>query len=201
MIIKNITCFGFSDAKPDEKLYKDAVEVAKLLAEAGYTVINGGGPGVMRATTEGAHLGGGKVIGITFKPAGMTHFEGRDPQNKVDELIEFPDYITRTLKLMEEGDLYVIFNGGTGTFSELAMSWALARLHFGHHKPFILFGGFWYPIMEEVTRLMRIRKEELGVYRIAVEAHDVVPLIKEFEVQFTNGDHDHKDHPKDQFSL
>lgn len=201
MRFKNITCFGFADAKPDDKLYKDATEVAKLLAEAGYTIVNGGGPGVMRATTEGAHLGGGRAIGITFEPAGMTFYEGRDPENKVDELIVLPDYITRTLKLMEEGEAYIIFNGGTGTLSELGMSWALARLHLGHSKPFILFGGFWYPIMEEITRLMRIRKEELGLYRIAVESRDVVPLLVEYEAQYSNEDHEHKEVPKDRFSI
>lgn len=201
MKFSNICCFGFADARPDEKLYKDVVEVSKLLAEAGYTIVNGGGPGVMRASTEGAHAGGGKAIGITFHPKDMTFFEGRDPQNKVDEIIELPDYVTRTLKLLETGDMYVIFNGGTGTLSEFAMAWALARLHFGHHKPFLLFGGFWYPIMEEITRLMRIRKEELGVYRIAVMPEDVVPLIKELEAEYSKGDHEHKNDPRGPFSL
>lgn len=188
---KNITFFGFSEAKPDEKLYQDTYEVAKEVAGAGYVVINGGGPGVMRASTEGAHAGGGQVIGITFYPRDMKFFEGRDPENQVDELLEEPDYLHRTLKLIEYGDIFVVFNGGTGTISEFAMIWALARLYFGHHKPFILFGGFWYPIMEEITRLMKVRKEELGVYRIVVEPKDVLPVIKEFEKEFANGDHKH----------
>lgn len=201
MKFTKICCFGFADAKPEEKLYKEAFDVAKLLAKAGYVVVNGGGPGVMKASTEGAHEGGGKTIGITFQPKGMTFFEGRNPENKVDELIELPDYITRTLKLLEVGEAYIIFNGGTGTLSELGMAWALARLHYGHSKPFILYGGFWYPIMEEITRLMRIRKQELGVYRIAIQPEDVVPLIQEFEEKYSKEDHSHKDVAKDQFSI
>lgn len=192
MNIKNVTFFGYSQADPEDKLFKDTFEVAQEVAKAGYTVVNGGGPGVMRASTEGAQSVGGKTVGITFYPKDMQFFEGRDPQNKVDELIEEPDYLRRTLKLIETGDLFIIFNGGTGTISEFGMTWALARLYFEHHKPMILYGGFWYPVMEEISRLMKIRKEELQVYRIVVEPSDVIPVIKEFEKRFVNGDHNHE---------
>lgn len=189
-MIKNIAIFGFSESDPSDQLYKDAFEVSAEIAKVGYTIVNGAGPGVMRAATEGAHSVGGKAIGITFYPRDMTFFEGRDPQNKVDELYELPDYVQRTLRMLEAADAYVIFNGGTGTLSEFGMAWALARLYFGHHKPFILYGGFWYPIMEEITRLMKIRKNELEVYRIVVEPKDVVEAIKEFEVLMDkNGKH------------
>lgn len=191
MKFKNITFFGFSDAKPEEKLFKEVKTVAALVAKEGYIIVNGGGPGAMKASTEGAKSVGGRVIGITFTPRDMTFFEGRDAENKVDELIESPDYVSRTLRLMEYGDCYVIFNGGTGTLSELGMSWALARLYYGHSKPFILYGGFWYPIMEEITRLMRIRKEELELYRIAVEPEEVVKHIHEFEEKLVDAQHKH----------
>lgn len=193
MKFSKICCFGFSDAKPDDKLYKEASLVASLIAKEGYTIVNGGGPGVMRASTEGAKSVGGKAIGITFHPRDMTFFEGRDSENEVDQLIECSDYVTRTLRLLEEGDCYVLFNGGTGTLSELAMAWALARLYYGHSKPFVLYGGFWYPIMEEITRLMRIRKEELELYRIAVEPQDVVKYIHEFEEKIVDAQHHHEE--------
>lgn len=193
MKFKNITIFGFSDAKSEDKLYQEVKTVAALVAKEGYVIVNGGGPGVMKASTEGAKSAGGKTIGITFTPRDMTFFEGRDPENKVDELIECPDYVTRTLKLLEHGDCYVIFNGGTGTLSELGMSWALARLYYGHSKHFILYGGFWYPIMEEITRLMKIRKQELELYRIAVEPQDVVGYIHEFENKAVDAQHKHQD--------
>lgn len=189
MKIQNITFFGYSQANLEDKLYKEAFEVAALVAKEGYTVINGAGPGVMRASTEGAKSVGGKTVGITFSPKDMKLFEGHDPENKVDELLEEPNYLQRTVRLIESGDVFIIFNGGTGTISEFGLTWALARLYFGHHKPFILFGGFWYPIMEEISRLMKIRKEELEVYRIVVEPKDVVPVIREFEKQFTDGNH------------
>lgn len=193
MKFKNITFFGYSDAKETDKLYLDVRTVASLVARQGYTIVNGGGPGVMKASTEGAKSAGGKTIGITFQPTDMTFFEGHDDKNKVDELIISPDYVTRTLKLLEKGDLYIIFNGGTGTLSEFGLSWALARLYYGHSKPFILYGGFWYPIMEEITRLMKIRKEETELYRIVVDPEEVVKHIHEFEEKIVDAQHKHEE--------
>lgn len=180
---KNVTFLGYSDTQPGEKLYQEAYDVAAEVAKAGYVIVNGGGPGVMRASTEGAHSVGGHAVGITFYPENITFFEGRDENNKVDELLEEKTYVERTLKLLDYGDIYVIFNGGTGTISEFGMSWGLARLYFGRHKPLILFGGFWYPILEEIARSMKLRKEELEVYKIVTEVDQVVPAIREFEAK------------------
>lgn len=193
MKFQKICCFGFADAPKDDKLYKDAFEVAARVAQEGYTIVNGGGPGVMQASTEGAKSVGGKTIGITFNPTDMTMFEGHNTENQTDVLVESSDYVTRTLKLLEEGDCYIIFNGATGTLSELGMAWALSRLYYGHSKKFILYGGFWYPIMEEITRLMKIRKEELSLYRIAVDSDEVISAIHEFENELVDAQHHHPD--------
>ena len=181
MLIRNITFLGFSEAEPGGELYENSFNTAKLLAEMGYTIVNGGGPGVMRAATEGAHAGQGKAIGIYFSPKGMTNFEGQDTQNLVDQEIMCPDYVQRTLKLLDYGDCYIIFSGGTGTISELGMAWGLARLYFGHHKPLILYGSFWYPIMEVLARKLPLRKQELEVYRIVNNPKEALLAIREFE--------------------
>ena len=177
--MKKVTIFGFSEARPEEKLYKDAFATAKLLAEEGFVVVNGAGPGVMRAASEGAKAGGGKVIGVTFNPRGMTNFEGRDKENPVDEEIILPNYVERTLKLLELGDIYVVFNGGTGTISEFGMAWGLARLYFGHHKPLILFGKWWEEIIAAFARNMRLRQEELEVYKIVATPKEACQTVVE----------------------
>lgn len=181
MYIRNVTFLGYSQCVEGEPLYKEAFEIAKVLAEAGYAIVNGGGPGVMRASTQGAKAGNGKSIGVYFAPEGMTNFEGRDTKNEVDVVIDTPNYVERTLKLLELGDCYIIFSGGTGTISELGMAWGLARLYFGHHKPLILYGGFWYPIMEAIAKNLPIRKEELEVYRIVTTPEEVLYTIRDFE--------------------
>lgn len=178
---KNIAIFGFADAHEDRPVFKDAFATAKLLAECGYVIVNGGGPGVMKAATLGAKEADGKVIGVTFYPADAPYFEGRDKTNPVDQEIKTKNYLERTLKLFDMGDVYVIFKGGTGTISEFAMAWGLARLYFGHHKPFILYGSFWHEIMEAIAKNMYIRGEELGVYRIVDSPREVLEEVRKWE--------------------
>ena len=177
-MIKNIAFFGSSEVQPGSVDYDAAYQTAKLLAQNGYLIINGGGPGVMKASSEGAKAGGGKVIGVSFNPKDMTHFEGRDPSNPVDQEILVDNYVLRTLKLLEMGDAYVVFNGGTGTISEFGMAWGLARLYFGHHKPLILYGSFWHEIMETFGKNMLIRPEEIRVYRIVTTPQQVLEEIQ-----------------------
>ena len=173
----NISVFGYSEAKPGSKLYKDAYETARLLAQKGFTIVNGGGPGVMQASTEGAHAGGGRVIGVYFNPVGMTNFEGKDPGNNVDQEIEMSNYVERTLKLLDLGEIYVIFNGGTGTISEFGMAWGLARLYFGNHKPMVLFGQFWEEIIAAFAQNMLLRSEEMRVYKVVKTAEEAVKAV------------------------
>ena len=180
-LIKTVSCLGFADAGPDDPLFKEAYEVGAALAKAGYVVANGGGPGVMRATTEGAKSAGGHVIGVTFYPKDVANFEGRDKNNLFDEEIKADNYLARTLKLLEVGQAYVIFKGGTGTISEFGMAWGLARLYFGHHKPLILFGKFWENIMAAFLANMRMRPEEFQVYRVVETPQDVVKTLEIFE--------------------
>lgn len=180
---KKITIFGFADAKEGDQVWKDAFNTAKLLAGNGYVVVNGGGPGVMKAATLGAHAGGGKTIGVSFYPKNAPYFEGRDQTNPIDEEIKTKHYLERTLKLLDMGDAYVTFKGGTGTISEFGMAWGLARLYFGHHKPFILFGRFWNEVLETFAKNMYIRGEELKVYRIVETPEQVLEEIHRLEAK------------------
>lgn len=179
--IKQISYFGFADAAPNDPLYKEAYECAKFLTKKGFVAINGGGPGVMRAVSEGAKAVGGKAIGVTFYPEDITNYEGRDPENPMDEEVETKNYLERTMKLLELGDAYVIFRGGTGTISEFGMAWGLARLYFGRHKPLILYGEFWHEIIENLRENMRIRPEDLKVYKIVNTPAEAFKAIKVFE--------------------
>lgn len=181
-MIKTVACLGFADAHEDDPLFKEAYEVGLAVAQAGYVVANGGGPGVMRATTLGAKSVGGKVIGVTFYPKDVAMFEGRDKSNPIDEEIKTENYLERTLKLLEVGQAYVIFKGGTGTISEFGMAWGLARLYFGHHKPLILFGKFWENIMATFMANMRMRPEEFQVYRVVSSPDEVVKSLELFDL-------------------
>ncbi len=200
--IQQVAIFGYADSEEGDKLYDSVVEVCKDLAEAGYTVVDGGGPGVMRAATVGAKQAGGKVIGITLYPEDMPNFEGRDPKNLFDKEVRTLNYVERTLALMNEGQVYVVFNGGTGTISEFGMAWGLARLYFGHHKPLILYGKFWENIINAFKDNMKLRPDDLRVFKIVETPEQVLDAIKEFEEEISKGEHDgHMKTTKNNFSL
>lgn len=176
---KRVAFFGYSEARPEDQIYQDAKKSAFLLANNGYVIVNGAGSGIMKASSLGAKEAGGQTIGVSFDPQGMTNFEGRDPTNPLDKEIVAGDYWERTYKLLELADVFVIFNGGTGTISEFGMAWGLARLFFGQHKPLILYGSWWHEIMEAFGRNMRLRDEELRVYEIVSTPEQVVEEIEE----------------------
>jgi uncharacterized protein (TIGR00725 family) len=181
--IQQIAVFGYSDAKAGSKLYQEAFDVCKVLASAGYIIVDGGGPGVMEAASLGAKAGHGRVIGVTLYLEDSDNFEGRDENNLIDEEIKTTTYVERTLELMKQGQAYVIFNGGTGTISELGMAWGLARIYFGHHKPLILYGNFWKKIIKVLTENLLLRPEEKQVYRIVDSPAEVLKAIKEIEFE------------------
>lgn len=188
--IQYIAIFGYADAAENSHLFKDVREASKILAEAGYIVVDGGGPGVMRAATIGAKEGGGKVIAVTLYSEEIPDFEGRDQKNAFDEEIKTTNYVERTLALMRTGQVYVVFNGGTGTISEFGMAWGLAKLYFGHHKPLILYGKFWKKIMQSFKDNMLLRPQELKVFKIVDSPEEVLDAIQEFEKELERGDHD-----------
>lgn len=181
MQIDKVTFFGYADSQENDEEYKNAFESARILAEAGFVIVDGGGPGVMRAATLGAKAGGGRAIGVTLYPTEedeMLMFEGRDPKNLIDEEIKTETYLERTLKLIELGDVFVVMNGGTGTISEFGMAWGLARLHYGKHKHLILFGSWWHDILEAFGANMRLRGEELMVYHIVNSPTEVLEKVR-----------------------
>lgn len=190
-LIKNIAFFGDSDVSESDPLYQAAFKIAKLLAQTGYTIVNGGGPGVMNAATQGAEAGGGETIAITFSPKDAPGYEGRYLGNVTDLEIKTTNYIERMFKLLEHADTFIIFKGGTGTISEFGTAWVLAKLYYGHHKPFILFGECWYPVIDVLSQNLNIDEQELDVFKIITKGKDVLPVIVGFEKNLRKIDHQH----------
>jgi len=188
-LIKNVAFFGDADVAEDSDEYRDAFETAKILAGEGFTIVNGGGPGVMNASTQGAEEVGGETLSVTFYPKDAPGFEGRYVGNITDKEIKTKNYIERMFKLMEHADLYLMFKGGTGTISEFGTAWVLAKLYFGHHKPFVLVGDFWRPIVKALRENLNIDEMELAVFKIVSGPEEVLPAIREFEEEMVLVDH------------
>ncbi len=191
---KRVAFFGDAAVLSDHPAYRAAYFTAKKLAKLGYVIVNGGGPGVMDAATRGAESVEGKTESVTFYPEHATGFEGRYLANTTDREIKTHNYIDRMFRLMEETDIFLIFNGGTGTLSELATAWVLAKLYYGHHKPFILVGSFWRPIIGAIHDNMLIDAKEMDVFRIVDGIDDIVPTMKKMEEAINKLDHSHHGH-------
>lgn len=190
-VIKNVAFFGDADLPETDKTYKDAYEIAKIMAENGYTIVNGGGPGVMDASTQGAEAVRGDTLSVTFYPEDATGFEGRYLRNTTDQEIKTSNYLERMFKLIEHADAFIMFKGGTGTISELGAAWVLAKLYIGHHKPFILYGSFWIEIIDAIRKNMNISREEMSVFEIVTRREDVLPTIQKFDKKMRGIDHTH----------
>lgn len=177
--IQTVAFLGGASWEPDSIVYKDAFETARLLAESGYEVVNGGGPGVMRASTLGAQAGGNEsVLAVTYYPRHRhKNYEGVDEENTFDEEVTALDYFDRTKIMLVNSDVHVVFKGGTGTISELGMSWAISRIHEGHHKPIILFGEFWHHIIREFKTHMVMRKGEIELLSFCNTPQEVLDHI------------------------
>src|SRR3989344_2444229 len=190
-LIKNIALFGDASVKSDSPLYKQAFDVAKLVASEGYTIVNGGGPGVMDAATHGAEEVGGETLTVTFYPENAPGFEGRYVGNIPDREIVTTNYIDRMFKLLEHADMFIIFKGGSGTMSEFGTAWVLAKLYYGHHKPFILYGRFWRDIINALKSNLNLDRAELDVFEFVERKEDIMPTIHKFEHRLSEIDNAH----------
>lgn len=180
-IIKKIAIFGDAEAKKTDQHFLDAFNTAKILAKNGYTIVNGGGGGIMLASTLGAKAGGGKVEIVVLDPKKKpTNFEGYNKENHdlADKIYTTLNYPERLNKLIEVGEAFVIFNGGVGTLSEIGLSWQMAKFDFGHHEPLIFFGEQMNSVVDELVKSLNYDPIEKKLYEIVLTPEDVLKTIQ-----------------------
>lgn len=181
--IKKIAFLGGAAWKPTEAVYKLARETAGLLAENGYEIVNGGGPGVMKAATQGAHDKGGRSLAITYHPNKIKrHYEGVDYENHFDEEVITLDYFDRTKVMLQNSDVHVIFSGSIGTLSEFGMTWVSSWIHEGHNKPIILVGGFWHEIIAVIKKTMILDQGEEKLLKVCVTSKEILDYVRGLDI-------------------
>ena len=185
--IKHVAMFGSADVDEKDPIYQDAFKVARYLAYNEKVIINGGGPGVMQAATQGAEAGGGQTLVVTFNPdpGDAPEFEGRFEENRADIEIKTKNYVERMFGLMEHADAFIIFKGGTGTLSEWATAWLMAHIYYGKHKPFILYGEFWHDVIQVIKDNFFIGPKEMKVFEIVRNEEELIPAFERFEKELS----------------
>lgn len=181
--IEKVAIFGSADIDEQHPLYQEVFRIARYLAYHDKIVVDGGGPGVMAAATTGAQSAGGRTLVVTFDPKDMPEFEGRFGGNKADKEIKTANYIERMFGLMDNADIFICVQGGTGTLSEWATAWLLAHLYYGNHKPLILYGAFWHKVMQVINENFFIGEKENKVYKIASNEEELITAMNEFEIE------------------
>lgn len=180
--IRKIAFLGGASWKENEQPFIDALEVSKLLAQNDYEIVNGGGPGVMKASTMGAHAAGKRSLAITYHPnKPKIHYEGTDPKNKFDEEIITLDYFDRTKVMLQNTDVHIIFKGSIGTLSEFGMTWVSSWIHEPDSKPIIMYGAFWNEILDVIEKNMLIKNGERDMLKVCTTPQEVLEYIKSLE--------------------
>jgi len=141
MMSARITIFGGSQPKPGEPVYQDALRLGKLLAQAGYILLNGGYIGTMEALSRGAAEAGGHVIGVTCDQIEAWRPIKANPW--VTEEWHYSSLQERMLALIKNCDAYLALPGGVGTLAEVTLTWNLLITRVLPPRPLILIGSGW----------------------------------------------------------
>jgi uncharacterized protein (TIGR00730 family) len=181
---EGVSIFGSARVGEGHRWYELARETAACLASHGYTVITGGGPGLMEAANRGAKEAGGESIGLNIE---LPHEQHVNPY--VTRQYEFHYFFARKLMFVRYARAFVIMPGGFGTLDELFEALTLIQTHRIDNFPVILVGSaFWDPLLElidrglEDNRLISPGDKELLI--VADEPHHVCKhVIRAIEVQ------------------
>lgn len=181
---RSVTFFGSSRLISDHPYYQKTVSLSKkLVNELGYTVVTGGGPGIMEAANRGAFEGQGSSVGITIK---LPHEQATN--GYLTDKIPLYYFFTRKVCLTFSAEAYVFLPGGFGTLDELFELLTLVQTRKIEPVPIILFGSeFWKPLEEFLKNgpLARgmIDDEDLNLYTIQDSEDAVVEIIKKAPIR------------------
>ncbi|HEV2146327.1 MAG TPA: TIGR00730 family Rossman fold protein [Longimicrobiaceae bacterium] len=176
---QGVTIFGSARVRPDEAQYEHARRTAQLLAEAGFAVITGGGPGVMEAANRGAQEGGALSIGCNIE---LPFEQGVNPY--VDIAINFRYFFVRKTMFVKYAEAFIIFPGGFGTMDELFEALTLIQTGKVRDFPVILFGSeYWQGLLDWLRGTMlaegKISAPDLELMVVTDSPEEAVRVIRE----------------------
>ena len=174
---KAVTVFGSARTRPDDPQYLAAVEVGKLLAEAGFATITGSGPGIMEAANKGAKLAGGRSIGCNIE---LPFEQGANPY--VDTVVNFRYFFVRKTMFIKYSVGFVIFPGGFGTLDELFEAITLIQTGKISQFPLVLFGThYWAGLLRWMQSRMlgenKIADGDLDLMTVTDDPMEVVKIV------------------------
>jgi uncharacterized protein (TIGR00730 family) len=176
-ITKGVSIFGSARTPVDDEMYIAAQETSRLLAEAGFEIITGGGPGIMEAANRGAFEAGKVSVGCNIE----LPFE-QLPNPYQTKSVSFKYFFVRKTMFIKYSNAYIIFPGGFGTMDELFEALTLIQTRKIRNFPVVLFGSqYWRGLLAWVTSTMlnekNINEEDLGLIHLTDSPQDAVDFI------------------------
>jgi uncharacterized protein (TIGR00730 family) len=178
-----ISVFGSARTAEDNKYYQLGVEISRRLAEAGYGVITGGGPGIMEAGNKGAQLGSGKSVGLNIDlPFEQFHNRYIDEESN----LKFDYFFVRKVVFVKYSQGFVVLPGGFGTMDEMFEALTLIQTNKINKRPVVLIGSeYWTGLMDWIKNVMlkqenNISEKDLNLFKIVDTAEEAYNYIDDF---------------------
>lgn len=176
-VTRAVALFGSARTQPEDPQYKAAQETAALLAQAGFGVITGGGPGIMQAANRGAFEANGLSIGCNIE----LPFEQR-ANPYLTRSLTFKYFFVRKTMFVKYSMAFIIFPGGFGTLDELFEALTLIQTRKIKNFPVILFGSeFWGGMLKWIEEVMlkegKISDADLALLHLTDSPSEVVEII------------------------
>lgn len=177
---KAISIFGSARTPADHPSYILAFETARLLSENGYSIITGGGPGIMEAGNKGAYYAKGDSIGLCIE---LPHEQKTNPY--VTEELKFRYFFARKVMFVKYAKAFIIFPGGFGTMDEMFESLTLMQTKILQKFPIVIMNRDYYKelidwLSNNMVKEHYIDKEDLNLFHFAASPDEALHIITNF---------------------
>ena len=177
-----VTIYGSSRLKAEDELYAQVEKIARRLGQMGFTIMTGGGPGVMEAANKGALEAGAKSVGLNIELP-----EEQACNAYTTESITFNHFFIRKVMLVKYATAFVIMPGGLGTLDELTEVLTLMQTHKIRPFPVLLFNGqYWKGFLDwlKVSVLARgfISENDLNLLRVCDHIDEVIEAVQKWHI-------------------
>ncbi len=179
----SVTIFGSARTKSYAEHYKIAKKIAKKLAEEGFGIITGGGPGIMEAANRGAQKGQGVSAGLNIV---LPFEQDANPYIDPDKLVDFNYFFVRKVMFVKYAQAFVVMPGGFGTLDELFEAITLIQTKKIEKFPVILYDSkFWNGLIDWIKSTLRdeyhyISPEDMDLIHLTDDIDEVVSIISDF---------------------
>jgi hypothetical protein len=173
----SVSIFGSARTAPDHPYYHTAEVIARLLSDAGFSVVSGGGPGIMEAVNKGAHAGKGPSVGLNIS---LPHEQMANPYQDIQ--LTFRHFFARKVMFVKYASAYVVLPGGFGTLDELMEIMTLVQTGKSRRIPIILVHApYWKGLLDWFRNTLvaegTVSPEDLDLLTVLDEPRDVLKAI------------------------